>query len=91
MSSDKDCSTTEVHLTDWGGVERVSDKKRNVSARCLKELNVKQFNLRKKLIDVLHEACNDGLWIDLIQEELKLLSSEEFIVCDGFDCDGKPI
>lgn len=66
-------------------------KKRNVSARCLKELKVKQFNLRKKLIDVLHEAYDDGLWIDLIQEELKLLSSEEFIVCDGFDCDGKPI
>ncbi|MBG5982095.1 hypothetical protein I5E92_12140, partial [Proteus mirabilis] len=56
MSSDKDYSTTEVHLTGWGGVEHVSDKKRNVSARCLKELKVKQFNLRKKLIDVLHEA-----------------------------------
>lgn len=66
-------------------------KKENCITKGLKELQVKKQKLREQLIDVLNNALNDGLWVDLIHDELKSLSREIVIACDNLDSDFEDI
>lgn len=61
------------------------NKELNVVTRGLKELQIKKQKLREQLIDVLNNALNDGLWVDLIHDELKSLSREIVVACDNLD------
>ncbi|SUC18501.1 Uncharacterised protein [Proteus vulgaris] len=67
------------------------NKELNVVTRGLKELQIKKQKLREQLIDVLNNALNDGLWVDLIHDELKSLSREIVVACDNLDSDFEDI
>lgn len=65
--------------------------KQNCVTKELKKLQAKKQKLREQLIDVLNNALNDGLWVDLIHDELKSLSREIVVACDNLDSDFEDI
>ncbi|HHW3170014.1 hypothetical protein OJ22_07250 [Proteus mirabilis] len=72
-------------------ISSARNKGLNVVTRGLKELQIKKQMFRERLIDVVNSALNDGLWVDLIHDELKSLSREVVIVCDNLDSDFEDI